>query len=439
MPRRSQSLSLIDLILKKRSGEALPEADIESFVRNLESFPDYQVSAFLAFCFCKGLNEIETAKLTKEMQLSGEQLDRKKFPKEWKFIDKHSTGGVGDKISLPLAPLVVSSSENLCIPMIAGRSLGHTGGTVDKLESLPGLQCLFTKAKYERLLRKNRLVFSGQSHKIAPADKKLYALRDVTGTVPSIPLIVASILSKKLSASLDYLLFDVKFGSGAFMKTLEEAEELAVQLLRTAQLNHLKSTGVLTSMNQPLGKFLGNALEVEEAVQILQNAGPKDSSQLSLHFAERMLQESGMGLAAAQKALQDSLQSGRAYECFENVIAQQGGRLDRFLKRKKTRLKKKLLKSSEEGYLRWDVESLGHALNLLGAGRTKASDKIDHEVGIELIAASSQKIQAGDPLLYIYYSDAQKLRLAEKKIKSALFFDENKSESEALIQKQFET
>lgn len=437
--RSKNKSSLLSLIVKKRDGGSLTKTEIQSFVDELSSHPDYQVASFLAFIFCRGLSEDETAYLTEAMRFSGEQLERKSISKEAFIIDKHSTGGVGDKISIPLAPLLVACSEIVHIPMIAGRSLGHTGGTVDKLESIPGLKTSFPKGRYQQLLKKNRMVFSGQSARVAPADQKLYALRDVTGTVPSIELIVASILSKKLSASLDYLLFDVKFGTGAFMKNLDSAEDLAMQLLRVAKLNGLKACAVMTSMNAPLGRYAGNSLEIKESIEILKGCGPKDSTLLTTHFAGKLLQQAGLSLSEAETAIKTALESGRAYEVFEKCVAAQSGELNKFLTKSSKKLRQKVFKAKDSGSLTWDVEGLGWGLNFLGAGRLEKSDKIDHDLGFEFIAPSFSKVSRGDPLLSIYYKDADKLKRAEKKLSESCFFHEKNKDNESLIRKHFET
>jgi len=431
--------SLLDLIYKKRDAKELSSSEIQDFISSLKGkngAPDYQVAALLSFIYCRGMSARETADLTMAMRNSGKQFCYSNFPKDALFIDKHSTGGVGDKISIPLAPLVIAASENIYIPMIAGRGLGHTGGTVDKLESIPGFNASPTLAQFYKLLKKHRCCLGSQTANIAPADRVLYALRDVTGTVPSIPLITASILSKKLSENLNALVLDVKFGSGAFMTKYEEALQLAQSLIDVAKLQDVPSTAVLSDMNTPLGHYSGHRVEIQESISILKNEGPPDSTELTKELATQMLIRSGQEQRVAQQKVNQALESGRAFEKWKEIIETQGGKLqdwDRLMKRART--KKVALKSFQSGYLKWNVQELGLSLIELGGGRKTKTDKIDFDVGLYHPVRTGDRVQKNQEILWIYYKDNKKKEVALRRLKQSFEIQEEAFSKPILIRK----
>ena len=335
--KKTIPFDILSLIYKKRTAAALSATEIEGFVQSICSTappPDYQIASLLAFIYAAGMSTAEIAALTRAMRVSGKQFDYTSFPKGSFFVDKHSTGGVGDKVTLALAPLVVAASERIHFPTIAGRGLGHTGGTVDKLESIPGFECGQTLSSFYKILKKHRLCFLQQTKEIAPADRLLYVLRDVTGTVESIPLITASILSKKLSESLDFLLLDIKFGNGAFLPELADSEKLAESLLQVTRAADVKTSIYLTRMDTPLGHYSGNRMEILETITILKNEGPGTSSELTKLFGRRILEASGISTLDAEKNIEIALSSGAAYEKFAQIVAAQGGSLEKFLAQK---------------------------------------------------------------------------------------------------------
>lgn len=418
-------MNLLPLIHKKREGEALGENEISSFVQSLTSKnppPDYQIASLLAFIVANGMTSEETFSLTNAMRLSGKPFQYKGFPSEAVFVDKHSTGGVGDKITLPLAPLVVSCHESIFFPTIAGRGLGHTGGTVDKLESIPGFKCGLDMNAFYKVLKKNRMAFLSQTPKIAPADRILYALRDVTGTVASIPLITASILSKKLSESLHYLLIDLKVGSGAFLRDSRMSDQLADQML-----NVLKQSGVgaricMTSMDTPLGLYSGNLWEVKESIDILQGKGPARSSQLTKELAQRLLSAANISEERANSLIASKINSGEAYAQWERAVIAQGGSLKKLAQSfaSISKMKSFSLKASQSGYLRFDVTGVGMALGELGGGRLTKKDKIDPWVGFYHPLETGAKIESGDEIVRIFYRDKPRLNRCLLRLKSAV-------------------
>lgn len=435
-------MNFIDLIHKKRRSEPLTEQEIEFWISSLNkksSPPDYQISALLAFICANGMSVEETVSLTKAMRYSGKQFVFKSFPKDACIMDKHSTGGVGDKISLPLGPLVVAASENIFIPMIAGRGLGHTGGTVDKLESIPGFRAEIPQAAMLRQLKKHRLCFTGQTPQIAPADRRLYALRDVTGTVESIPLITASILSKKLSESLDYLLLDVKFGSGAFMQKIEDAEALAVSLKQVAELSGVQTHVFMTSMNSPLGHYSGHRLEIWESMEILRNQLQLNTTELSMRFALQMLTQSGLTEAEASRRLKNVLENGQAFEKWKDVVETQKGSLTKFESKMKSIFKRqKIITAWKSGYMDYNVRELGFALVELGGGRKTKTDKIDFDVGFFHPILQGQKVEKGQEILKIFYRSESKLKACMKRLGSALIIRDESFSLPALIHKLIE-
>ena len=411
------------VIARKRDGQTLTRDEIAAFVGGATdgSWADYQLSAMLMAIFLRGMDTAETAALTDAMKHSGfvADLSRVKLPK----ADKHSTGGVGDKISLHLAPMVAACG--VAVPMISGRGLGHTGGTLDKLESIPGFRVNLTFAEYGAQMEKIGLALIGQTAELAPADKKLYALRDVTGTVESIPLICASILSKKLAEGTDVLVGDVKFGRGAFMKDKTNARRLAEALVSVANSMGTPMRAVLTSMEQPLGCAVGNALEVAESIDCLKGRGPTDTMEVTFALGEQMMLLAKVATtpAEARKKLEWSIASGAALEKFDELVVAQGG--DEGVVYEPAWLPQAKLKvplvAPRAGFVQ-DVEPMAVAFAALrlGAGRIKAEDKIDHAVGVSGLVKIGERVEAGAPLGVIHANDERALAEAETMLAKAI-------------------
>jgi len=404
-----------ELIQRKRDGEELEQEElaflVEGYLRG--EIPDYQMSAFLMAVLFKGLTDAETDNLTALMIASGEKLDLSDIP--GLKVDKHSTGGVGDKTSLIAAPL--AAAAGVVVPMISGRSLGHTGGTLDKLESIPGFNVNLTIDQFKAQLAEHKLAFMGQTDQVAPVDGKLYALRDVTATIESIPLIASSIMSKKVAAGLDALILDVKVGAGAFMKQQVHARRLAQLMVGIGRRLDKKVQALITDMNQPLGFAVGNALEVMEVSQTLQNSGPIDLTRLSLELAARMIHLAKVTptLDAARELAQTKLLDGSGYRKFKEVITAQGGNaqvLDRFdLLPNATGMRE--IVTPRGGYVSAiDAEGVGKAVVMIGGGRNLSTDAIDHAVGIILEVKVGQKVDAGSVLCRLYHTSENNLEEA---------------------------
>lgn len=387
------------IIARKRDGHALTPEEIGSFVGRFarDEIPDYQMAALAMAIYLRGMDAAETAVLTREMLASGSTLSWTSTgpPK----VDKHSTGGVGDKVSLVLAPLLAAC--DLQVPMISGRGLGPTGGTLDKLESIPGFRTDLGADEIRTITERVGCVITGATTDLAPADRKLYALRDVTGTVSSIPLITASILSKKLAEGLQALVMDVKFGSGAFMKTGADAGRLARSLVDVATQMDVPTTALLTDMNQPLGRLVGNGVEVDESVEALSGSGPDDLVELSLALGAELLVAVAR-FANAEEAmdhLRGVLASGRPREKFEEMVSAQGGDLSA----PRPRAPESEVKAAVGGFVRTiDSEQLGRAVIELGGGRKQKGDPIDHTVGLEMSVKRGDAVQAGEPLVRLF-------------------------------------
>jgi pyrimidine-nucleoside phosphorylase len=404
-------MQTVELIKNKRDGRELSREEIvwliQSFTRG--DIPDYQFSALLMAILWRGMNARETADLTLAMAGSGEQLHVRQSISP--AVDKHSTGGVGDKVTLAVAPLVAACG--LPVAKMTGRGLGHTGGTVDKLESISNFRAALSREEFWSILRAHQLVLAGQSSDLAPADGKIYALRDVTGTVESIPLIASSIMSKKLAIGASHLLLDVKVGSGAFMKTLSDAEALAHTMVDIGTRAGVHTAAVITAMDQPLGQAVGNALELAEAIAILQGKGPADVTTLCHHEAATLLLMTGMAAnhKEAEAAIHQAISSGAALEKLAAVVAAQGGdarqvRDPSLLPAAPMRVP---LPAPQAGYIAAiDAERIGLATMKLGAGRFKKGDPIDHATGLLLRAKVGDQMQTGQPLLEIHArSEAQ--------------------------------
>lgn len=399
------------LIARKRDGGELTADEIAFLVRGFVdgSVPDYQMAALAMAVFFQGMTDVETAALTDEMLRSGVQLQ---WPDGTGIVDKHSTGGVGDKVSLILAPLLAACG--LRVPMISGRGLGPTGGTLDKLEAIPGFRTDLSNDEMQSVVDRVGCVITGASEQLAPADRKLYALRDVTGTVPSIPLITASIMSKKLAESLDALVLDVKCGSGAFMKTPEQARALAESLVQTGQRMGVATRALITDMNQPLGRMCGNAVEVEESLDCLSGGGPDDLRDLTLALGAELLVATGQSesLDTARSTLADRLDSGAAREKFERMVEAQGGDLNAA----RPVAPESAVIAQHHGFVTSiDTEALGQAIIDLGGGRRRSGESIDHSVGIDCVVRLGQEVQVGDQLVRVFareQSTAMELRIA---------------------------
>lgn len=404
------------LIEKKRDQAALTDSEINFFVAGYVNgaIPDYQMAAMLMAIAIRGLTLEETCSLTRAMLKSGLVLDTSAIPQP--KIDKHSTGGVGDKISLALAPLVAGCG--VAVPMMVGRGLGITGGTLDKLEAIPGYRPVRDAAEFISIVKKCGCAIAGASAQLAPADKKIYALRDVTGTVESIPLIAASILSKKLAAGLDGIVFDVKWGRGAFMKTLEAAARLGRLLVEIASRFHLRAQALLTDMNQPLGRAVGNALEVVEALETLRGRGPADVRELTLALGEKMLLMAGLAgdKAAARRQLLEKINSGAALARFKLMAQLHGGQAE-CLEDSGALLRAgppREVKAESAGYVQAvDAELIGKAALVLGAGRTRLEDKIDHSAGVICLRKTGDQVARGAPLAALYAASTEKIKMAE--------------------------
>lgn len=399
-------MHIIELIQKKRDGFFLSKDQINFIVDGYtnDEIADYQMAAFLMAVCIKGMTEEETAYLTDAMLNSGEVIKHKNNSND--IIDKHSTGGVGDKISIPLAPAVASLGVR--VPMIAGRGLGHTGGTLDKLESIPGFKTNLSIKEYQDQVEKIGCVIMGQTDQIAPADKKMYALRDVTGTVESIPLIASSIMSKKLTEGISGLVLDVKFGSGAFMKDFSKAKSLAQTMVDIGKNMGKKVTALMTSMNEPLGYKLGNALEIIESIDILKNQGPKDSTDLTIELGAEMLllAKKVENLADGREKIKYTLESGLALNKFKEMVRAQGGDISYIDNPAKFTIGPNILDftAKQNGFLRTiDTHALGVALGLLGGGRCKITDPIDHGVGLVMKAKIGDELKKGDSICQIFY------------------------------------
>jgi pyrimidine-nucleoside phosphorylase len=413
----------IDVIRKKRDAIELTAEEIEALVNAYTAgdVPDYQVSAWLMAVVLKGMTRPETAALTDAMLHSGEVLDLSSLPT--KKVDKHSTGGVGDKTSLVLAPL--AAAAGITVPMISGRGLGHTGGTLDKLEAIPGFKVNLPVAEFRRVLGKIGCCMIGQTSEIAPADRKLYALRDVTGTVESPYLICASIMSKKLAEGIDALVLDVKTGSGAFMKNEKDAAFLAELMVETGERMGKQVVALITDMDQPLGMMIGNALEVVECIQILRGQGPADLRELCLELAGWMLYLGGVAKSVVEGKAQSEklIANGNALERFRQMIELQGGDPRVIDEPKRLPAAKHTIQvlSSKEGYVcSMQCEQIGAACVILGGGREKKEDSVDPSVGIVLHKKVGAAVTKGEPLATIHYNAEDRAARAKQRIESSI-------------------
>jgi pyrimidine-nucleoside phosphorylase len=412
----------VDLIVKKREGEPLTREEIDFLIQGYVagSIPDYQLAALAMAVYFRGMSFEETGDLTRAMIASGDLLEFPGLPGP--LVDKHSTGGVGDKVSLILAPLAAACG--LTVPMMSGRSLGHTGGTLDKLESIPGYTTDLPVPELKTILQAAGYFMTGQSEKVVPADRLLYALRDVTGTVESIPLITASIMSKKFAEGARGFVFDVKTGSGAFMKQEARAEELAVSLVRTGESLKRRVFAVVSDMDQPLGRKIGNFLEVKESIACLRGRGPEDLLELTLRLTGWMLVLGGLAadIGSAEAVCREKLEDGSAWGRFVCNVEKQGGDLDCILEPERGPRAAHILPlhARASGFVRRvDAYLTGRAAGLLGASRAAKNDEVRPEVGIELLRIQGEAVRAGEELCLIHAADPRRAQEAEELMQRA--------------------
>jgi pyrimidine-nucleoside phosphorylase len=426
----------VDLIHRKREGEELNPREIAHLVEGYThgEIPDYQMSAFLMAVFFTSMSDREVSALTECMIRSGETLDLSSVPGT--KVDKHSTGGVGDKTSLIAAPLAAAAGA--VVPMMSGRGLGHTGGTLDKLEAIPGFRTGLSIEEFKTVLAQHKLCFIGQTAELAPADGKLYALRDATATVESIPLIASSIMSKKIAEGIDSLVLDVKVGSGAFMKRQVDARRLAQMMVGIGRRMDKRVQALITDMSQPLGYAVGNALEVMEVSQTLQSAGPSDLTRLSLELAARMIHLARITetIDEARDVAQRRLLDGSGYRKFKEVIQAQGGNpqvLDRFDLLPNASGAREIT-SPRAGYVTAiDAEDIGRASCMIGAGRDTKEDSIDPAVGVILEVKVGEKVEAGAVLCRLYYTKEDRLDEAAQLVEDAFRISAHPAEERELI------
>ena len=417
-------MNIIDIIEAKKDKKALTKEQIHFFIKGYidKTIEDYQASALLMAITINGMTSEETAYLTEEMRVSGEVWDLSDIP--GLKIDKHSTGGVGDKVSLILGPLVASCGAKMA--KMSGRGLGHTGGTLDKMESIPGMRINLTKEEFKKQVKEIGVCIIGQSKDIDPADKKLYALRDVTGTVQSIPLIASSIMSKKLASGADCILLDVKCGKGAFMKTYEDAKILATEMVNIGKKLKKNVKAEITDMNQPLGKAVGNNLEIKEVIETLKGNGPKDLEDICLSSGAILLVQAELfkNTEDARKALVENIKNGKAFEKFKEFVKAQGGDVEYIDHPEKFPVSKNLIeiKSDDEGYIKTiDALAIGLGSCHLGGGREKITDVIDMSAGIILNKKVGDFVKKGE-LLCTLHTNKDNVDHIIKSVKEAFIF-----------------
>ena len=398
-------MRMVDIIDKKRNGGELTQEEIQTFVDGVVSgeIPDYQTSAFLMATYFKDMTDAERTELTMAMMKSGDHLDLSSIP--GLKVDKHSTGGVGDKTSIPLAPIV--AALGIPVPMISGRGLGHTGGTLDKLEAIPGYQVEISESDFLKQVRDQGLAIVGATGNIAPADKKIYALRDVTDTVDSIPLIASSIMSKKIASGTDALVIDVKTGAGAFMKTLDDSRKLAKALVGIGKGVGMDCMAIISDMNQPLGNAIGNALEIKESIDLLKGQAPADITELVMTLGAHMVVMSGKAddLETARAMCEKTITDGSALQKFGDMVAAQGGDrnvIDHPEIMPQAKFKIELPAKASGVVSKVEADEMGIASMLLGGGRQKADDQLDYAVGIMMNKKVGDPVKAGESLLTIY-------------------------------------
>lgn len=421
-------MRMYDIIHKKRDGYELSEEEIKFIIDGYvkEEIPDYQMSALLMAIYFNSMTDREIGILTKEVAHSGDMVDLSAI--EGIKVDKHSTGGVGDKTSLIIAPLVASLGVK--VAKMSGRGLGHTGGTVDKMESIPGMKTSLESQEFIDIVNDIGVSLIGQTGNLAPADKKLYALRDVTATVDSIPLIAASIMSKKLAAGSDAILLDVKTGSGAFMKTIEDSIKLAQTMVAIGQHAGKNTMALITDMDIPLGNMIGNSLEIKEVIDTLQGRGPEDLTEVSIELAANMLYLAEKAeIEECRKMARGAIDDGSAFDKFVELVKAQGGDLEIILNpekfdQAKYEMEVRALKSGHISHI--DTEKCGIASTILGAGRMKKEDDIDYAAGIELVKKIGDRVEEGDVLVKLYTNDEKLFENSSKLIEEAYVINDEK-------------
>ena len=426
---------MFDLIMKNRKGDALLKEEIDYIVKGYTkgTIPDYQMSAFLMAIYFNGLSERETLDLTMAMAKSGDMMDLSAI--EGIKVDKHSTGGVGDKTTLIIAPVVAACGGK--IAKMSGRGLGHTGGTIDKLSSIPGFKVEIKEKEFFDIVNNTGACLISQSGNITPADKKIYALRDVTGTVDIMPLIASSIMSKKLASGADGILLDVKMGSGAFMKSLGEAKELARQMVNIGKNAGRKVCALITNMDIPLGNAIGNSLEVIEAIKTLKGEGPCDLEEICIELSAYMLFLSEKGdIEKCREMAKESIKNGSAFEKLCQMVEAQGGDMD-YIKNPEKFEKAKIVyevKADKDGYIsKIDSEKCGISSCVLGAGREKKEDKIDYSAGIILLKKTGDKVKKGDVIAKLYTNNKNILSKAESVFKEGITYSFDEPLKQKLI------
>ena len=428
-------MRMYDIIKKKRDGGKLSEAEINYFVKGCTdgSIPDYQISALCMAIYFQGMDLEETTALTLAVRDSGEKLDFSNI--KGIRVDKHSTGGVGDKTSLVIAPIV--ASLGLKVAKMSGRGLGHTGGTVDKLESIPNFNTALSTEDFERIVNETGIAIVGQTATLAPADKKLYAIRDVTATVDSMPLIAASIMGKKLAADDDCIVLDVKTGSGSFMKTIEDSKKLAELMVGIGKKAGKKVLALITDMDVPLGNAIGNSLEVKEAIATLHGKGPKDFTEVSLALASDMLYLAGFGTENECRVLaNNAIKSGNAFNKFREMVVAQGGDvsvIDDPSKFPEAKYKENVY-AEKSGYIsKVDTEGYGIASLMLGAGRNAVGENIDYSAGIVLKKKTGDFVRVGEAIATLYTDDETRIREVIQRFNDATFISDEKPQKSNLI------
>jgi len=425
-------MNIYDIIEKKKNKKELNKEEIDFFINNYTNgeIPDYQISALLMAICINGMTEEEIYNLTMSIVTSGETIDLSGI--EGTTVDKHSTGGVGDKTTLIITPIVASLGGK--VAKMSGKGLGYTGGTIDKLESIEGFQVQIEREEFIKQVNTIGAAIVSQSGNLTPADKKLYALRDVTATVDSIPLIASSVMSKKIAAGSKGILLDVKMGSGAFMKTQEEAKQLAEKMVRIGTKARRKTIALITNMDIPLGNAIGNILEVKEAIEVLKGDGPKDLTELCVELATYMtMMCNNEEKSKCRELVEESINSGKAYKKFKEIIEAQGGTLD--IIEKNSILEPKLtIYSPQSGYIvHMDTENIGKISSKLGAGREKKEDTIDYKAGIIIKAKTGEYIKTGDPIAEFYTSDIEKAKELENEYLQTLIFSKRPSKEVRII------
>jgi len=426
---------MVDIIIKKKEGLKLSREEIEFFVRGVTdgSIPDYQASSLLMAICLKGMDDEETLNLTLAMVASGDTIDLSEIPKI--KVDKHSTGGVGDKTTMILGPMV--AALGVPVAKMSGRGLGHTGGTIDKLESIPGVNTQLSQEEFIKIVQDIGLAVAGQTGNLVPADKKLYALRDVTGTVESIPLISASIMSKKLASGSDAIVLDVKVGSGAFMKTTEDAQKLAKAMVEIGSGAKRKTVAVITDMDRPLGKAVGNALEVKEAIEVLSGNGSDDITEVCITLAAKMLELAGMGdFNKCARLAEGTIKDGSALEKFKQMIKAQNGNEEvvdnpELLPSAKYTTE---YRAASDGYIFSIIsDRLGVASMLLGAGRATKESVIDPGAGITLLKKPGEMVKAGEPIMMLHANSESLFKDSLDELEKAVVISREKPPQTPLI------